>query len=487
MIFKIEKKLSARGGSASDGKNSLGRAGILETPHGIIHTPAFVPVGTKASVKALTPEQVQDLGAEVILSNTYHLYLQPGDKTVAKMGGLHKFMNWRGPIITDSGGFQVFSLGAAYGQDISKITRITNPSLMIPERFDDSLGPRLAKIGQDGVSFTSHLDGSVHYITPEKSIQIQHNLGADIIFAFDECTSPVEDLKYQEEALARTHRWAERSLQEHDRLKKQKQSRANGDVAQQDIPEPDFVSASSSSASSDFFSLRTAKPNSSLEKSEEAALSFPLIPALFGIVQGGKEEILRKKSAKFIGSLDFDGFGIGGSFAKEDMSKAVKWVNEVLPEEKPRHLLGIGEPEDLFMGVENGVDLFDCVVPTRNARNGSLYTKHGKINITNAKYREDFSPIEEDCGCYVCGSASSDFFSLRTAKPNSSLEKTERSSTYTRAYLAHLFHGKEMLAATLASIHNLYFIISLVKQIRQSILDDKFYEFKKGFLEQYNG
>ena len=229
--FKIEKRL----------KGKLGRAGVLETLNGVIQTPAFVVVGTKATVKALTPEQVKDLGTQVVLANTYHLYLQPGDEIVAKSGGLGKFMNWQGPTMTDSGGFQVFSLGAAYGKEISKVVKITDPSLMIPERFDDSDAPRLAKIGQDGVSFKSHLDGSIHYITPEKSIQIQHNLGADIIFAFDECTSPVENVRYQEEALDRTHRWAKRCLEEHIKLNK------NKDVA------------------------------------------------LFGIVQGGREEALRKK------------------------------------------------------------------------------------------------------------------------------------------------------------------------------------------------
>lgn len=449
MIFKIEKKL----------QNALGRAGILETANGVIHTPAFVPVGTKASVKSLTPEQVHDLGAEIVLANTYHLYLQPGDELVAKMGGLHKFMNWSGPIITDSGGFQVFSLGAAYGKEISKVTKITDPSLMIPERFDDSIGPRLAKIGQDGVSFTSHLDGSVHYITPEKSIQIQHNLGADIIFAFDECTSPTEDARYQEEALERTHRWAERSLAEHTKLENQKQARSQV--------------------------LGGGQPDHSPE------LAFGSPQALFGIVQGGRDEKLRKLSAKVISEMSidlapygaegsrsgFDGFGIGGSFAKEDMSSAVKWVNEILPEEKPRHLLGIGEPEDLFMGIENGVDLFDCVAPTRNARNGTLYTKTGKINILNSKYREDSSPIDEDCECYTCGGKRSDL--------NGAQGPTLRSPRYSKAYIAHLFRGKEMLAATLASIHNLYFIINLVKQIRQSILDDKFPEFKNSFLEKY--
>lgn len=398
MIFKIQKKL----------KDSLGRAGILETPHGVIQTPAFVAVGTKATVKSLNPQQVEDAGTQVVLGNTYHLYLQPGDEIVKNAGGIGKFMNWSGPTMTDSGGFQVFSLGAAYGKEISKIVKITDPSLLIPERFDDSDAPRLAKIGQDGVSFKSHLDGSIHYITPEKSIQIQHNLGADMIFAFDECTSPAEDLRYQEEALERTHRWAERSLAEHKKL------------------------------------------------GDENGSS----PALFGIVQGGRDENLRKRSAEFIGALPFDGFGIGGSFAKEDMSTAVKWVNEILPEEKPRHLLGIGEPEDLFMGIENGVDLFDCVAPTRLGRNGTLYTKEGKIIIMNNKFRDDHTPIEKDCGCYSC-------------------------QNYTRAYIAHLFHGKEMLAGTLSSIHNLYFIVNLVSTIRQSILDDNFYEFKESFLKKY--
>ncbi|OGI65449.1 hypothetical protein A2642_04925, partial [Candidatus Nomurabacteria bacterium RIFCSPHIGHO2_01_FULL_39_10] len=310
MHFKIEKKL----------KDSLGRAGILKTAHGKIHTPAFVPVGTKASVKALIPEQVLDLGAEVILANTYHLYLQPSDELVAKAGGLHKFMNWHGSIMTDSGGFQVFSLGTAYGKDISKITKITNPSLLIPERFDDSDAPRLAKVGQDGVSFKSHLDGSIHYITPEKSIQIQHNLGADIIFAFDECTSPAEDLRYQEEALERTHKWAERSLEEHKKIKELAGFSFRG------------LRRTVGPRTEQIFQQKNCDP----EKEESASSC----SALFGIVQGGRDENLRKKSAKFIGSLDFDGYGIGGSFAKEDMSTAVKWVNEILPEEKPRHLLG---------------------------------------------------------------------------------------------------------------------------------------------------
>lgn len=399
-------------------EGTLGRAGEFETPHGIIRTPAFVAVGTKGTVKSLNPEQVRDVGTQVVLGNTYHLYLQPGDKVVAGAGGLGKFMQWSGPTMTDSGGFQVFSLGAAYGKDVSKVIKITDPSLMIPERFDDSDAPRLATIGQDGVSFKSHLDGSMHYITPEKSIQIQNNLGADIIFAFDECTSPAESLQYQNEALERTHAWAKRCLVEHESL--QNENEKNNKQPQ----------------------------------------------ALFGIVQGGRDEELRKKSAQIIADMktndgrEFEGFGIGGSFAKEDMSTAVKWVNEILPEEKPRHLLGIGEPEDLFMGIENGVDLFDCVLPTRLGRNGTIYTKTGKISITNTKFREDYTPIESDCDCYTC-------------------------KNYTRSYIAHLFHGKEMLAGTLASIHNLHFLVSLVDNIRNSILDDTFFTYKETFLEKY--
>ncbi len=408
--FKIEKKLA----------DNLGRVGILKTMHGEIKTPAFVVVGTKGTVKAMTVEQVASVGVQIVLANTYHLYLQPGDELIRDAGGLHKFMNWDGPLMTDSGGFQVFSLGAAYGKEISKVVSVTDPSLLIPERSSADEGvPRLATIGNDGVSFRSHIDGSLHYITPEKSIEIQHNLGADIVFAFDECTSPTENDLYQDEALSRTHAWAKRSLERHRELENQKQG------------------------------------------------NFP--QALFGIVQGGRSEKLRKKSAKIIGAMDFDGFGIGGSFAKEDMSTAVKWVNEILPEDKPRHLLGIGEPEDLFMGVENGVDLFDCVGPTRLARNGTLFTHTGKINIFNAQFVNDFDPIDKDCACYTCS------------------PRQDGGVKYTRAYLSHLFRAKEMEAATLASIHNVYFITHLVDQMREAILNDTFFEFKKEFLGKYSG
>ncbi len=410
--FKLKKKI----------EGALGRTGEIETPHGVIQTPAFVTVGTKATIKAITPEMLEKVGAQVMLANTYHLYLQPGDEIVRDGGGLGKFMNWKGPTMTDSGGFQVFSLGAAYGKEISKITKAQDVQMQISERssLDDGV-PKLATIGNDGVSFRSHLDGSLHYITPERSIQIQHNIGADIIFAFDECTSPQETLAYQKEALDRTHAWAKRSLQEMVKLRNEKKD----------------------------------KP----------------YQALFGIVQGGRDENLRKLSAETIANMTvdgkdedekicFDGFGIGGSFAKEDMSTAVTWVNSVLPEDKPRHLLGIGEPEDLFMGVENGVDLFDCVAPTRNARNGTLYTKDGKINILNSQFKNDFTSVEEGCGCYTC-------------------------TSYTRAYLSHLFRAKEMLGGTLATIHNLYFIIHLVETMRVAIESEKFGEFKESFLKRY--
>lgn len=393
--FKIKKKI--------DGQ--LGRAGILETPSGVIQSPAFVSVGTKATVKAITPEQLKDLGAQVVLANTYHLYLQPQDEVIKKAGGFAKFMNWQGPTMTDSGGFQVFSLGGAWGTSVTKIAK-ENQLLGAPSPKSGSL----VKIDEEGVDFRSCLDGSKHRFTPEKSMEIQHNLGADIIFAFDECTSPQASFEYQKEAMERTHRWAERSLNHHKKL--------------------------------------------GLSKATEKQ------QALFGIVQGGRFEDLRKKSAEVISEMDFDGFGIGGSFDKKDIDTAVAWVNGILPEEKPRHLLGIGEPEDLFGGIENGIDLFDCVAPTRIARNGTLYTKNGKINILNAKHKEDFSKIDRDCQCYVC-------------------------RNYSKAYLAHLFRSKEMLAGTLASIHNLYFIVNLVKEIREAILADTFFKFKEDFLGRY--
>ncbi len=386
-------------------KNSM-RAGAISTLHGEIKTPAFVTVGTKATVKALTPEQVKSLGAQTILANTYHLYLQPGDKIIKQAGGLHKFMNYDGPMFTDSGGFQVFSLGAAFGE--GGVTKFAKDGGSADTNSKMPQTEKLAQIDDNGVTFKSHIDGSCHRLDPEKSIDIQHNLGADIIFAFDECTSPAVSYDYQKKALIRTHRWAERSIEAHIKNK-------------------------------------TAKCKQ----------------GLFGIVQGGQYEDLRQESAHFLAGLDdLAGFGIGGSFSKSDLGQVLRTTTSVLPESKPRHLLGIGEPEDIFLGVEAGMDTFDCVTPTRIARNGTLYTKKGKINILNQKYKEDFSPLEKDCSCYTC-------------------------TNYTAGYLAHLFRAHEMLGATLASIHNLHFIIKLTDDIRQSILDDSFDSFRQDFLNLY--
>jgi queuine tRNA-ribosyltransferase len=377
-------------------KKSLARAGILHTPHGDIKTPAFVAVGTQATVKALTPPMIEDIGLQVVLANTYHLYLRPGEKIVKKGGGLGKFMNWTGPTMTDSGGFQVFSLGKAFENKVSKFSSSKNKKDFEGVNFDESKKEKksLVKITEDGVSFKSTYDGSEHFFTPEKSIKIQNDIGADMIFAFDECPSS-EDLKdYQIEAMERTHRWAKRSLDFHKK--------------------------------------------SSISDRQ----------AIFGIVQGGKYTDLRKKSAKTIGEMDFDGYGIGGTFNKNDIRGVVSEVNQILPEEKPRHLLGIGEPEDLIDAIRSGCDLFDCVAPTRMARNGALHTKKGRINISNAQFKDDFGPIEKGCECYTC-------------------------KNYTRAYLCHLFRAKEMLAGTLGSIHNLYFINKLVDLERQKIIDEK--------------
>jgi queuine tRNA-ribosyltransferase len=414
----------------------LARAGIIHTPHGDVLTPAFITVGTKATVKALTAEQVRDVvGAQCVLANTYHLYLQPGDELVASHGGFAQMMGWvekeqnanskkqKGdtetqdreavkpmPTFTDSGGFQVFSLGQAMGHGVSKIATSEEISRReVEEDKKSETHEKLAKIDDDGVTFKSVIDGSQHRFTPERSMQIQHNLGADMFFAFDECTSPLAPVAYQKKALARTHAWAKRSLDEHKRLGV---STATGEMQ-----------------------------------------------ALFAVVQGGAYEELRKESATVLGAMDFDGFGIGGSFSKEDMGTAVKWVNEILPENKPRHLLGIGEPLDILMGIENGIDTFDCVAPTRIARNGALYTLDGRINITNAKYIHDMSSISEDVSWYTHG--------------------------YTKSYLHHLFKSDEMLAATLASLHNLKFITVLCEDARTHLLDGTFLEYKKEFIKRY--
>ncbi len=393
-IFKIEKKIKGR----------LGRAGVIKTSHGEIHTPAFIAVGTQATVKSLSPEQIKSAGIEAVLANTYHLYLKPGHKIIQKAGGLHKFMNWSGPTMTDSGGFQVFSLGADYDKKIGKI--IGKKAGEIDDKKSDKTAVSLVKIDEEGVDFKSVVDGSSHRFTPEKSIEIQNYIGADSIFAFDECPPADASYEYQKTSLERTLRWATRCLDKHRELK---------------------------------------------VKSEKSKVKSP--QSLFGIVQGGRIEELRRLSAKETTKMDFDGFGIGGSFNKNDIGTAVRWVNEELPEEKPRHLLGIGEPADIIGAIENGCDTFDCVVPTRMARNGALWTRRGRINILNSKYKNDFKPIEKDCGCYTC-------------------------QNYTRAYISHLFRSKEMFSATLASIHNLAFLAKLVREARGAILDGKFQEFK---------
>jgi len=378
------------------------RAGIIHTKNGDIQTPAFIPVGTKATVKALTPEEVKSAGAQAVLANTYHLYLAPGMETIEKAGGFAKFMNWHGPTFTDSGGFQVFSLGLAFGEKVSKVAR-GDVSEDFGEKNDHA---KLAKIDEDGVTFSSHVDGSLHRFTPESSMDIQWKLGADIIFAFDECTSPQAPYEYQKSAWERTHRWAKRSIDAHEKLDPQN------------------------------------------------------VQAIFGVVQGGKFEDLRKESARELAKMNFDGFGIGGSFSKDDISTAVGWVTEELPDDKPRHLLGIGEPEDMILAIAEGIDTFDCVTPTRNARNGTLYTSTGKVHMKNERFKNDFSAVTEDCDCYTC-------------------------SNFSKAYLSHLYKQGEMLAGTLGSIHNIHFLIKVASGARKAILEDNFEDYAKKFLNTY--
>jgi queuine tRNA-ribosyltransferase len=372
------------------------RAGLLHTPHGVIETPAFVAVGTKATVKSVPVPALRESGVQTLIANTYHLHLQPGSDIVRDAGGLHAFMGWDGPILTDSGGFQVFSLGAAFGKNVSKVTKedldadTSSPSVYDPDVA--SQHGRLAIIDDEGVSFTSHIDGSLHRFTPERSVEIQHALGADIFFAFDECTAAEADHTYQREAMERTHRWAERSLRAH-------------------------------------------RQNIEAGKTQ----------GIFGIVQGGRFEDLRRESAKTLAAMEFDGYGIGGSYQKLDLDTAVGWVTDHLPDEKPRHLLGIGEPEDLIRGVAQGVDLFDCVQPTRLGRAGIVYGPGGKkITLTKAEYARDFTPIDSACGCSTC-------------------------RTYTRAYLGHLCKAHEMLGGTLASTHNLYYLARVVRTEREKL------------------
>jgi queuine tRNA-ribosyltransferase len=399
--FKIDAQLD----SHPTNKQPLGRVGVISTPHGQIKTPAFIPVGTKATVKSVLPESIKDLDAQAVLSNAYHLYLQPGPEVVDEAGGLGTFMNWPGPTFTDSGGFQVLSLGVGYKKVIAMDSSTVQADDVMATDKD-----RLAHVDDDGVTFKSHLDGSMHRFTPEVSMQVQHKIGADIIFAFDECTTLLNTRNYQEKSLDRTFAWAKRCISEHEKL--------------------------------------------TLERSHRP------YQALFGVVQGAQYEDLRRKAAKDLASLDFDGFGIGGALDKNKLGTIVNWVNEELPVNKPRHLLGIGEPDDLFVGVENGADTFDCVAASRVARNNAVYGLDGRFNISVSAFKRDFSPIDESCGCYTC-------------------------KNYTKAYLNHLIKGKEMLSATLLTIHNEYFIVNLVAKMRQCIIDGNFFEFKEEFLGRF--
>ncbi len=379
-------------------EHGLGRTGVIQTPHGPIRTPAFTPVGTKATVKAVLPETMREVGAQVILANAYHLYLQPGADVVEAGGGLASFMGWDGPTITDSGGFQVLSLGVGFKKILAMETSTVRSDDVIAEGKD-----RLAHVDDDGVTFKSHLDGSLHRFTPEVSMQVQHQLGADIMFAFDECTTLMNTREYQELSVERTQRWAERCVVEHARLTEE----------------------------------RAGRP----------------YQALFAVVQGAQYEDLRRRSARGLAALDVDGFGIGGALEKDQLGTIVRWVVEELPEDRPRHLLGIGDPTDVFIAVENGADTFDCVAPSRNARNGTVYHGGRKFHVTNGRYRRDFGPIDEDCDCYTC-------------------------AHHSRAYLHHLFKAKEMLASTLATIHNERYILRLLDRIRDSIVDGTFEELR---------
>ena len=361
----------------TDGK---ARLGLLHTNHGTVKTPMFMPVGTQATVKTLSPEEVLEMNSGVILSNTYHLWLRPGQDIVNKAGGLHKFMNYPGPILTDSGGYQVFSLAKNKKKDII----------------------------EEGVHFKSHLDGRALFLTPELSIEIQNKLDSDIAMSFDECPPASADYNYIKNSVERTLRWAKRGKDVH------------------------------------------SNPNQSL----------------FGIVQGGAYEDLRRFSAIETVKMDFDGYSVGGvandGESKADMYAAIDYSIPYLPEDKPRYLMGVGEPVDIIEGVRRGIDMFDCVLPTRIARHGNAFTRNGKLNIKNAKFKEDFTPIEENCDCYAC-------------------------KHYTRAYIRHLITAQETFGARLLSIHNIRFLIRMTEEIREAIENDCFEEYSEKFLEKYQG
>lgn len=352
------------------------RLGKLHTPHGTIDTPVFMPVGTQATVKTMTPDELKSIGAQIILSNTYHLYLRPGEKLVEKAGGLHGFMNWDRAILTDSGGFQVFSLS------------------------------ELRDIKEEGVTFKSHIDGSKHFISPEKAIEIENALGADIIMAFDECPPYPADYDYTKNSLYRTIRWAERCKKTHKNTEKQ---------------------------------------------------------ALFGIIQGGMFKDLRQEAVREMIKLDFPGYSVGGLSIGEPkpiMYDVLDWTVPLMPENKPRYLMGVGSPDCLIEGVIRGIDMFDCVLQTRIARNGTVFTSKGKLVVRNAEYAEDFRPLDEECDCYTC-------------------------RNYSRAYIRHLLKAQEILGARLTTIHNLRFTIRLMEKIREAIMQDSLLEFRDEFYAKF--
>lgn len=377
MEFRILKK----------SKKSRARLGFLKTSHGEIETPAFVPVATQGVVKTLTSEEAEAAKCQILIANTFHLHLKPGEKIVKLSGGLHKFMNWQRPLMTDSGGFQVFSLGFGRDLGVGKILKNKKEKISVQKHHR----PKFVKIVPEGVYFKSPTDGKELFLGPKESVKIQESLGADIIFAFDECPPPVADYEYNKKAMERTHRWAEICL----KSKKSKQ-------------------------------------------------------ALFGIVQGGKFKDLRKESAKFIGSFDFDGFGIGGEFgdSKEKMAKALRWVVEELPEEKPRHLLGIGHTEDIPKIIKEGADLFDCAAPTHYGRRGIAFTSNGRLDLNKIRFLKDKNPLDKKCGCFVC-------------------------QNYKKNYIAHLWRSKEITALKFLTFHNLRFYNSLVEKIREEIKKGK--------------
>ncbi len=398
-------------------EHGAARLGRLNTPHGSIETPAFVAVGTQAAVKTLTPQETKATGTQVVFTNTYHLYLRLGADLVAEAGGVHRFMGWDAPVMTDSGGFQVFSLGAGLEHGVGKVANI------FPGEAGGVLSGKrvpgqkpLMSVSEDEVRFKSHIDGSQHVFTPEKSIAVQRALGADMILAFDECTSPLHDEAYTARSAARTHRWAERSLR----------------YFQDHGPQHGYAQA------------------------------------LYGVVQGGAFEAVRRESARIIAGMDFDGMAIGGNLGKtkDEMRRVLAWTTPLLPLHKPRHLLGIGEVADIFDGVERGCDTFDCVAPTRNARNGGILVRFDegepapkfRLNIRNARFARDPRPLEEGCDCYTC-------------------------RTFSRSYLRHLFKAQEPLGQRLATLHNLRFMARLMEAIRASLREETFADLKRAWLE----